>query len=196
MAIATAGLLASACADAAPSGEGSVAVEPTPSPPPTGPSINWDFPYGETAPTFDSVSEAASQLAFEFDRPSFAQPDVVQLTPPELTKTPEEQGVAMIFNLPVEGAILLEVRLAGDFDLEAMKGIVSAHEGEPADVAPGDSVATFIPAYQLVPLRGTDVLFVQGLGLGRVTWVEKGVRYDLMGETATGAQVLALAAAL
>ena len=162
-----------------------------------GPSINWDLPYGSAVPISDSLAEAALEARFEFAPPSFGEPDVVQVVPAELVKSEDDRAVAMIFNLPNEGAILLEVRPAGDFTLDVMKEMVSAREGEAADVAPGaEAPASFVPAYQLVPLRGTDAMFVQGQGHGRVTWIEKGIRYDIMGETATGEQVLALAARL
>jgi len=78
-----------------------------------------------------------------------------------------------------------------------LNDIVSAHAGESADPAPGEeATASSALAHDIVQMRGTEGMLVQGRGLGRVTWVEDGVRYDLMGETASADQVLALAKAL
>lgn len=183
------------CAEEAPADVPRPAADAGEGPPlATGPSINWNLPYGTAVPTTDSLAEAAADASFDFAAPSFGEPAVIQVVPADLVQSEDDRAVAMIFHLPSEGTILLEVRPAGDFTLDVMKNMVAAREGEAADVAPGaDAPASFVPAYQMVPLRGTDALFVQGQGLGRVTWIENGIRYDIMGETATGEEILTLA---
>ena len=183
------------CADSAPADAPDPSLdETTVSPEPTGPSINWDLPYGSEVPTNESLGAAKAEVSYAFETPSFGAPDVVQVAPAELFENDGDRPVAMIFRLPEVGAILLEVRPAGDFTVDVMEQMVAARAGEPADPIPGEEMPSeFTPAYQMVHIRGTDALFVQGRGLGRVTWIEKGVRYDLMGETATAKQVLELA---
>jgi hypothetical protein len=184
------------CAENAPPDSPSLpAADDEGAPPPTGPTINWDLPYGPGAATSETLADAAMEVSFEFENPSFGKPDVIQVLPANLVENADQQAVAMIFHLAAEGTILLEIRPAGEFTVDVMKEMVAAREGEPADVAPGDAAAaSFIPAYQMVSLRGSEAMWVQGRGLGRVTWIEKGIRYDLMGETATAEQVLSLAA--
>jgi len=193
---AVASLALLSCAEKAPPDSPPLpAVDDEGEPPPTGPTIDWDLPYGPGVANSESLADAAMEVSFEFESPSFGKPDVIQVVPANLVESADQQAVAMIFHLPAEGPILLEIRPAGEFTVDVMKEMVAAREGEAADVAPGTPApASFIPAYQIVSLRGSEAMWVQGRGLGRVTWIEKGIRYDLMGETATAEQVLSLAA--
>jgi len=49
------------------------------------------------------LEEAAAELSFKLVVPSFAKPDVIQLSPSELAQTPDDRSVVMIFRLPDEG---------------------------------------------------------------------------------------------
>jgi len=95
-------LALAACADSAPGGDGATSSPPEPDVA-TGPSINWEFPYGPEVPTVASLEEAAAELSFKLVVPSFAKPDVIQLSPSELAQTPDDRSVVMIFRLPDEG---------------------------------------------------------------------------------------------
>ncbi|GIU99310.1 MAG: hypothetical protein KatS3mg014_0926 [Actinomycetota bacterium] len=47
-----------------------------------------------------------------------------------------------------------------------------------------------------MPLRGTYGLLIQGNGIGRIIWLEGGLKFDITGPTVSPDQVILLAEAL
>jgi hypothetical protein len=170
---------------------------------PLRPSIEWERPFGKSGPEFAGAASVNAVLPFKMRMPSFGQPDLIQTIPPDAVPA-SEQVVALVFHLTEEGTILLKEQLPGEMSLKAFETIASAHAGEPADsddptdrtkhiVSPGAEVA---PAYQIVEVRGTSGLLVQGYGIGRIIWIEDGILFDMTGPSVTPTQVLALAEAM
>lgn len=181
----------------APAAEASTARATTDSPsadPPVGPQIDWENPYHGAGEKYASVEDAQSQVWFEIVVPSFGKPDLIQVTPVDTPK--ELTSVAMVFHLPQGGTVLVEEMPAVGDDSEGLRAIAAAHEGELADVPAGDLSPATEAAYSIVSLRGTEALLVQGQGLGRVMWVEAGVRVDLLGPNLTASEAIELAKSL
>lgn len=178
------GFSLSACADRPVSTGPAIGTE-TPDPGATfgdAPPINWDAPYGEAAPKLSGPADLEGKLPFEPVIPAFSTPDLIQLGPEGPART-----IVMVFHLPLEGTVMVEEGPADEEETEALRAFAAART---ADLSAG-SDATF----EMIPLRGSEALFVSANGIGRLVWVESGVRIDITGETVTPVQVLALAEA-
>jgi hypothetical protein len=166
----------------------------------SGPEINWEKPFRD-GPTFVSLAAVDEVLPFKVLKPAFGIPDLIQTIPPAALETPDQQQVALVYHLPDEGTVVLEESLPAEMTLEGLKQIAAAHTGETAEVGQATESATEsstptmgpVPAFQIVPVRGTEGLLVQGNGVGRIMWVESGLLFDLTGPTISPDQVLALA---
>jgi hypothetical protein len=152
----------------------------------SGPTINWDLPYGPSAPQFSSATEAEDHLSFRPLIPPVGPPDVIQLTPPGT-----ERMIVMVFHLPEEGTVMVEESAADENAIDGLRAMVEARAAEVTDTAQGEVGST--ASYQMISFRGTEAMLVQARGIGRIIWIEAGIRVDITGESVTPEQVLALA---
>lgn len=154
--------------------------------------IDWEHPLG--GPQFMSASAAQPTVPFQIVVPKWGHPDVVE-TLPNVANVPAPAFVlAMVFHLPEEGTVLLREQLQNMDSLEHLKELADTNFGS-LSREPSPSPGVPDPV-QLVPLRGTEGLLVQAHGVGRIVWLENGIRFDITGPTVTPDQVVALAEAL
>lgn len=162
--------------------------------------IDWETPFGADAPSFESVAEAQLEVPFEIvsSPASWGNPKLIQIVPPSSISDPADEQLAMVFDLADEGPILLEEKLAGEYSLDVLKQLAEAHSTDPAVSSdyPTPTQGPFLPAFQIIALRGTQGLLIQGNGIGRVMWVEDGVLFDIKGKTVSPDQVVNLAESL
>lgn len=157
-----------------------------------GPPIDWTHPLGGL--DFPSVAAAQDVIAFHIVTPRWGQPDVVETLADPTKMPPEMQVVALVFHLPEEGTVLLREQPQGDDSLDHLKQAADTNFGS-VGREPSSGPGTPDPV-QLVPLRGTYGLLIQGNGIGRIIWLEGGLKFDITGPTVSPDQVLALAEAL
>ena len=157
-----------------------------------GPPIDWDHPLG--GPDFPSVGAAQDVVAFSIVTPRWGTPDMVETLPDPANVPPEVQIVALIFHLPEEGTVVVREQPQGMDSVDHLRRRADTDFGsigrEPSP-APGTP-----DPFQLVPLRGTYGLLIQGNGIGRIIWLERGLKFDITGPTVSPDQVLALARGL
>lgn len=162
--------------------------------------IDWTIPFGADAPTFDSVAQVQQDLPFRVVEPtSWGTPETIQEVSPSQITDPTDEQVVLVYDLPaVGGPILLEEKMAGDYSLQVLKELAQAHASDPAvsDNFPSNTPGPFLSAFQMVDLRGTQGLLIQGNGIGRVMWIEGGVLFDIKGEAVSPDQVVKLAEGL
>lgn len=155
-----------------------------------GPPIDWNHPLGGS--DFPSVAAAQKVIPFTIVTPRWGQPDVVETLDP--ANPAEVQIVALIFHLPEEGSVVVEEQLQGMDSVDHLRQLAETNYGSVGH-EPSPSPGTPDPV-QLVPLRGTYGLLIQGNGIGRIIWLEGGLKFDITGPTVSPDQVLALAEAL
>jgi hypothetical protein len=156
------------------------------------PPIDWSHPLG--GPDFPSVAAAQEVTAFEIVVPRWGKPDVVETVPDPADQPPEMQLVALIFHLPEEGTVVVWEQPQGTDSVDHLKQLADTNYGSVGrEPSPGPGTPDPV---QLVPLRGTYGLLIQGNGIGRVIWLEGGLKFDITGPTVSSDQVLALAEAL
>ena len=112
---------------------------------------------------------------------------------------PANGQIAFVYDLAdYGGPVLLEEGLAGNFSIDVFKQMVNAHASDPAVSSDFTSKTPgpFLPAFQLIDLRGTQGLLIQGNGIGRVMWIEDGVLFDIKGKAISPDQVIKLAETL
>lgn len=145
------------------------------------PPVNWDSPLLDGV-NLSSLQAAQPNLPFTPVAPRFGAPDVIQIDDPAQVQ-PTDQTLALVFHLQDYGTVLVEERSPGDWSLAQMQ----ARADDPS--APPD-------AFQMVPVRNTSGLLIQGDGVGRVIWIEKGILFDITGPAVAPQQVLKLAEGL
>ena len=177
-----------ACADAAERNEAASQTQPQEGSADgvAGPPVDWERPFGETGPTFPTPADANAVLPFSVVIPDLPRPDLIQTLPPTAVAR-KEQVVALVYHLPEAGIVVVEESLPGDRSLGWMRETVAGHANDPVD----DPTAP--PAFQMVEIRDTEGMLVQGNGVGRIIWIEDGVLFDISGPTVTPEQVLAIA---
>ena len=99
----------------------------------------------------------------------------------------EEKSVALVYQFPEEGTVLIQESLPGDWSIAQMRETVEAHANEP------DGDPTAPRAFQMVGVRSTEGLLVQAHNVGRIMWIEDGILFDITGPTISPDQVLAIA---
>lgn len=157
-----------------------------------GPPIDWTHPLG--GPDFPSVAAAQKLIPFNIVTPRWGQPDVVETLPDQANVPPEAQIVALIFHLPEEGTVVVREQPQGIDSVDHLRQLADTDYGS-VGRTPSPSPGTPDP-FQLVPLRGTYGLLIQGNGIGRIIWLEGGLKFDITGPTVSPDQVLALAEGL
>jgi hypothetical protein len=141
-----------------------------------GPPINWDAPFGSAAPSYPNADSADKALPFKVVVPAWGTPDLIQTIPEAALAGPSDQVVALVYHLKNEGTVNVEESLPGSWSLDRMIQTASDHAG-----------------FQMVPLRRTQGMLVEGNGVGRIMWIENGLMFDITGPSVTTDQVLALA---
>jgi len=158
-----------------------------------GPPIDWEHPYG--GPQFKSLAEAEEvlkdALPFTLIVPRWGQPDIIEILPDAAEVPPEARVVGLIYHLPDEGTVLVEEQLQGAWTLEHLKEMADTNYGTLDGQSP-QPVAGPDP-FQLVDIRSTKALLIQGNGVGRIIWLENGLRFDITGPTVSPEEVISLA---
>lgn len=148
--------------------------ERTPRPP-----INWETPY-RAGIMVASPSEAETHVDFHVRAPAFGRdPERIQVSDPDQVAR-QERSVAMVFSLPRFGQVVVKQQLP-HLTLDDLRRRADSPD------APAD-------AFRMVSVRGTEGLLVSWEGVGRLTWIEGGVLFDILGRTISPDQVQELAA--
>lgn len=151
-----------------------------------GPPIDWEQPFSNLGVTFPTVEEANAVLPFKIVVPNLPGPDLIRTISPEVAAM-RDRVVALVYHLPAPGTVWVAESLPGGKNVEWLKKFVAARANDPWR----DPEAP--PAYQMVPLRGTEGMLVKGNGVGRIIWIENGILFDITGPTVSPEQVMAIA---
>jgi len=156
--------------------------------------IDWDHPFPRGVEQ-DSVEAASGSVPFDVVSPAalpLGQPDLIQTAPPDAY--PEGEGaVVFVYHTKDYGNVLVEESTPGDITVEHLVEVADSL-GAPS---PGsDGTPQGPDPMQIVTLGDAKGLLVQDAGIGRITWVQGGLLFDIKGDEITPEQVIDLASEL
>ena len=156
--------------------------------------LDWDHPFPNGIEQ-NSIEAASVAVPFDLVSPtnlSQGQPDLIETSPPEAY--PDGEGaVAFVYHTKEYGDVLVEESTPGGITVERLADMAEAL-GAPS---PGSEERSDAPdAFQLVAVGDAKALLVQYAGVGRITWIQGGLLFDIKGDETTPEQVVDLASEL